>query len=328
MGTTGTFLLALSVAAIFVVICAWFPAYWTKRFKVIEPEKQAEVEDAYRRTVAQILGGAAIVLTFAWTWIKDRETLEQTRIQAANQQFGAAADLISKDDVDARTAGIYLMENLVAARSEYYTPVVNTLKAVIKTHAPDPVLAGGRPPAISDEVQAAIYVLGRMPRQNWPLEMRHFYLAHADFRKLKQFQGADFSDSVMFGSNFSGADLSDAIFGGTQMSDWESFGSAGWSADVVREWRGQRSWERVQFVALFDWATLTNAKFAGVSLSGASFGNSELGGVIFSRVDLSRPEFHDATGLAQAKFTDSCYGTDATPIGLPDLILRTLKSPC
>jgi Pentapeptide repeats (8 copies) len=281
MGTLNTFLIALSVAVGFLAICSWFPIYWTKRFQIVDIDKRAEIEDAYRRTLAQILGGAAIAVTFAWTWIKDRDTLELTRIQTANQQFGAAATLIAKKEDDARAAAVYSMENLVAARSDYYIPVVNTLKSVIKTHRPRPVPAGARPPKISDDVQAAVYVLGRMPRQKGPLEMQHLYLVGADFRSLQQFQGANFDGSVMFAVNFSAADLSAAMFGGTQMSDWESFGRDNWSDDVIRDWKTSKAWERVQFVALFDWATLTNATFEGMSVSGASFQHADLAGAKF-----------------------------------------------
>jgi NAD-dependent oxidoreductase involved in siderophore biosynthesis len=62
MGTTATFLIALTIAAIFLLVCSWGPIVWTKRFKIADPDKRAEIEDSYRKTIAQILGGAAIAL--------------------------------------------------------------------------------------------------------------------------------------------------------------------------------------------------------------------------------------------------------------------------
>ena len=73
------------------------------------------------------LGGAAIVLGFAWTWIKDHDTIELTRIQTSNQQFGEAATLISGKSVDGRAAAIYSLGNLMQTRPEYITPVINIL---------------------------------------------------------------------------------------------------------------------------------------------------------------------------------------------------------
>ncbi len=61
-------------------------------------------------------------MTFARTLVKDNETLEQTRIQSSNQQFGQAAKLILIRNVGAQAAGAYSMESLVLARPQYYGP--------------------------------------------------------------------------------------------------------------------------------------------------------------------------------------------------------------
>jgi uncharacterized protein YjbI with pentapeptide repeats len=319
----------LFVAVVFIAICVWLPVRWTKRFDIREANDKAAVEDSYRKTVAQILGGAAIALAFAWTWIKDRETIEQSRIQTANQQFGTAATLISKGGLDARSAGIYSMENLVGARPQYYKPVVNTLESMVKMQKPESVPDGARPLPVSADIQAAIYVLGRMPQQESPLDMQHTYLVGGDFRGLTGFRGANFKGAVLFATNFSGANLSDTHFDGAQMSDWESFGRADWSDQVIQDWKTSKAWERVRFVALFDWATLTNATFEGMSVSGASFENADLAGTSFIKTDLSRADFKNARNLDQAKFLDNCYsGPEARPLGVPAEILKAQRSSC
>jgi len=322
------FFVALIIALLFVVTSGWLPIVWTKRFQIADPNKRAGVEDSYRKTVAQVLGGAAIALTFAWTWVKDHETIELARIQAANQQFGDAAKLISTQNVDGRAAGIYSMENLVLARPEYYTPVVNTLRSIIKSHRPEPPPRGSEQPKVSDDLMAAIYVLGRLPRADKPIDMQHLYLVGGDFLGLTEFRAADFSGAVLFATNFSGADLTDAIFDGAQMSDWESVGSARWSDQLAQDWVGEKGWERIQFVALFDYATLTNASFKGMSVSGASFQNANLKNTKFNQTDLSRADFRKAVNLDTVDFKDACYGFQGQPLGLDNAILRTLASPC
>lgn len=329
METVSTLLLALAVAAGFLLICGWYPVRWTNRFLIADAGARAEIEDAYRRTLAQILGGAAIALTFAWTWIKDREAIEITRVQTANQQFGSAATLIASKSVDARAAAIYSMENLVGSRRNYYMPVANTLKSVIKAHAPGSQIEGARPSPISDDVQAAVYVLGRMPlAQKGTLDVQHLNFTKADFRSLKAFKGANFSGAVMYAVNFSGADLSKAIFDGVKMSDWQSFGALEWNDKIAEAWQTTKKGERVSFVALLDWADLTDARFKGMSVSGASFENADLSGTEFIEVDLSRAVFADARNLSKATFTKSCFGINAQPIGLSSEIVQSLQSPC
>jgi hypothetical protein len=236
--------------------------------------------------------------------------------------------LLSSDNVDARVAGIYPMESLVSARTEYYMPVVNTLKSTIRKHEPKPPPQGAEKSKVSDDVIAAIYVLGRLPRQEAAISMQHLYLVGGDFLGLTGFRGSDFSGSTLFATNFSGADLTDAVFDGAQMSDWESVGSARWSDQLARDWMGKRGWERVQFVAKFDYANLTNASFKGMSVSGASFQHADLTGTKFQETDLSRADFKNATNLDKAVFTDSCFGSPGQPLGLSSAIEKTLKSPC
>src|SRR5262249_10353421 len=152
---------------------------------------------------------------------------------------------------------------------------------------------GTRPSAISDDVQAAVYVLGRMPLQNGPLDMRNLYLVGADLRSLKQFKGADFSGAQLLRVNFSSADLSGAVFAGTPMADYDSDGKNDFSDGVVRKWETE-PWERVNFVTLFNWATLINSTFKGTSVSGASFENADLANAKFIEVNLSRAHFQNA----------------------------------
>jgi hypothetical protein len=316
---------ALIVGILFIVVCVYVPTRWTKRFRITDPDKKAEVEDSYRKTIAQVLGGAAIALAFAWTWVKDHETLEQTRIQSSNQQFGEAAKLIATESVDARAAGAYSMESLVVARPPYYAPAVNTLKSVVKTHRPRPPAEGEEQPRVTADIQAVIYVLGRLPGGR-RLEMTDLYLAGGNFSGLSGFRDADFRGAALFATNFSGADLTGAVFDGSQMSDWESVGSKRWSYELYQQWKKDKAWERARYVAWFDYANLTNTSFKNMSVAGASFQHAHLAGAKFDHVDVSRADFQYAIDLERAVFIEPCYGMQGEPLGLPPSI--KLLSPC
>jgi hypothetical protein len=328
MDASLAFLAAFVIAVAFIIVSYWFPTLWTKRFKIVDAEKKAEVEDSYRKTVAQILGGAAITLAFAWTWFKDNQTLDLSRIQTSNQQFTDAATLIANADADARAAGIYSMAELVSANPDYLTPVINVLRMVIKTHQPKPAAAGASPPKVTDDVFAAIHVLGRVSTGQPPLDMEDLYLVGGDFTRAKGFRGAKFYSAYLYQTNFSSADLTGALFDGAQMADWQSVGSALWSDAFIAQWWGKMAWQRVQYVALFDWATLTNASFQGTSVAGASFEHADLAGAIFIKTDLSRADFSLARNLDQAVFQNDCYGGPGTPFGLSPTVLKTLRTPC
>ena len=59
-----------------LLIWALAPIWIVKRFSITEPRERADVEDNYRKTVGQAIGAVALIVTFAWTFYKDREAIE------------------------------------------------------------------------------------------------------------------------------------------------------------------------------------------------------------------------------------------------------------
>jgi uncharacterized protein YjbI with pentapeptide repeats len=200
------------------------------------------------------------------------------------------------------------------------------MKAVIKTHKPKLGVAGTTPPQVDNDVMAAIYVLGRLPQSG--IDMEALYLVGGDFRSAIGFRGATFYSAVLYQTNFANADLSDARFDGAQMSDWESVGTRLWSDKFIADWWASKDWQRVQYVVLFDWASLNNTSFEGTSVAGASFEHADLTGTKFIRTDLSRADFQNARNLEKAVFQDCCYGGAGQPRGLSASVMQRLTTPC
>ena len=188
---------------------------------------------------------------------------------------------------------------------------------------------GSEKARVSDDVMAAIYVIGRLPLQEAPVDMQHLYLVGGSFQGSPGYRGADFSGAALFATNFSGAELTNAVFDGAQMSDWESVGSERWNdGKLAIEWAKSKGWERVQYVVLFDWANLTNASFKGTSVAGASFEHADLTNTVIDQTDLSLADFQHARNLDKAIFRMSCFQAEAKPIGLSEDTISKLASPC
>src|ERR1700728_4602564 len=84
----GVVLVAASVVAILYLVTYFYLAPRAAlSIGLTDPEKLAAFRDSYTKTMAQLFAGFAVVGTFAWTIFKDGETLRQTSIQSANQQF-------------------------------------------------------------------------------------------------------------------------------------------------------------------------------------------------------------------------------------------------
>jgi uncharacterized protein YjbI with pentapeptide repeats len=335
----------LVLGALYLTIYFYLADKAAARSGITDPDKRATFKDSYTKTLAQMIGGAAVLATFAWTFIKDSQTLQQTSMQNANQQFIDAVKLMGerdgdKDATDANVAGIYSLRKLVETQPDYYALVRNTLMSFIDRRQSNATYPnGGRPPRVSDAVRAATYVLGILPRNGEALSFVDYYISGSDFSAAKSLSNADFRNTKLYGANFAGANIAGANFNGAAMADWVSYGWADRAFEnrlaLVRSGKEpqvtQLLWEdeRFRYIVNFDNANLTGARFDDTSVDGASFRGATLNDATFMKTDTSRADFNGATGLESAHFDGACYQDDLEkPLNLPTTILAKLIHPC
>jgi uncharacterized protein YjbI with pentapeptide repeats len=333
---------AVVILALVFIFLSWkVPIVWVRRFHVGNSDKRAELEDSYRKTVVQILGAAAIALTFVWTWSKDRQTLDLDHVKTFNEQFSSAAKLIDDKHVATRVAGIYWMGKISSIDQTYLTPFKTIIVAKIRekianSNAGSPLWAiGASPPPVTDDINAGIKFLGTLPPSN--IDLEGLYLVGGLFNETMGnhgFQKAKFYSAYLYKANFADVDLTGAIFDGANMADVQAVGSDLWSDKFIAEWWESKSWQRVQYVVKFNRAVLVNASFHGTSVAGAIFEGADLAGAKFIGADLSRADFRGAKNLEKATFDEICYGApgpppvaDGKPAGLSDAVMQKLK-PC
>lgn len=128
------------------------PILIVRRFTLANDKERADLEDGYRKTMGQAIGAIAVIATFGWTLIKDRETIAQTRAQLnnqtlqfseaqqqarnqfANQQFVAAAGLLNQTAVGTHIAGLYAMQQIAEGQPEHYlVPATRSIIGFIKS---------------------------------------------------------------------------------------------------------------------------------------------------------------------------------------------------
>lgn len=320
------------VAFLFIFFCWKLPIWLTSRITIDDPKELAQLQDSIRKTIAQIAGGAALVLAFSWTFLKDRQTLEISKTQMVNQQFAEAAKHLAiisdpKTSSDGRAAGIYVMENIVISRGEYYAPVFNTLLALVQSQQRQMGYPEGtRPPSIPNDMKAALYVIAKFPRQKGnTLDFRGFHLTGADFSSSRALDGINFRGAKLFVTNFTGASLIGATFDGADMSDYDAYGNINkpggfsWELAQSKPWK---EYERFHYMTFFDNADLTNAIFRDIYVNGVSFRGANLHNTDFRGVNLSRADFTGAKNLDKAHFDGACYHELFKPEGLSDALLK------
>jgi hypothetical protein len=329
---------AVVVAALYLVTYFYLAPRAARSIGLTDPEKLAAFQDSYTKTIAQLFAGFAVVGTFAWTIFKDGETLKQTAITGANQQFIDASKLSTDKRAEKSAAGNYAFEKLVLAYPEYCTTVSDILRNQIYARGAKmkPPWQGARPPHVESDIMAAVMVLGAIPRCSGPLRLVDAYVAGADFGRTKSFADANFEGAKLYGAYFGWNVLDNAKFNGAGMADRDAYGEDDQAWEDVKT---KDYWNDIKynFIVNFENSSLKFAQFKNTSVAGASFRNATLDGATFENTDISRADFGGASGLETAffgasdpetakKLTAACFKGDAEkPIGLADDFLDLHK---
>jgi hypothetical protein len=238
-------LLIVAAVAVVLSVFIWW-AWWRLpkrqverlRHAIRDPKARTDVEDNFRKTAGQLLGGAAVLIGAAAAYLQFTQQQQTIREQFDRQQKAAEDQLISnqvskgfellgnKDgQVEQRLGGIYALEGVLNNSEQYRRPVLETLCAFVRDHAKADGSSEG-PPAT--DIQAALTVIGRrvvllqkIPVLGLlvpPVDLRDAHLPKADLSGAKlndadlrgaDLQGASLKEASLYGADLGGADLSD-----------------------------------------------------------------------------------------------------------------------
>ena len=315
------------LAVFFILACYTIPQWLTQSYAFATAKEKADAVDANRKTLAQVLGGIAILATFTWTVWKDGQTLDQGKLQLANQQFVEGAKLLKESDVGASAAGVHALSQVAIARPEFEPLVTDTLVSFIKSGQPqkaqnhDP-FPDGAPATIPANVQAAIAVLASRPQNDGSqIDLYGAYLVRAKFSVAARsrpaaFRSANFRAAILHGAEFRDLDLSNAKFDGSFMADWMAYDPR-WTEATPQDSNYSDSLKHL-FTVNFENANLTNAGFDNAMMGGANLKRANLKEASFWRTDLSRADLTKAVNLPVFDgviLTDAIFtGTDLAGI--------------
>jgi hypothetical protein len=208
---------------------------------ITDPKARADLEDNIRKTIGQLLGGAAVLvgggiayLQFTQQYEISRRQLDATVEQAKQQREAAEALLISnqvakgfellghkdKDEITLRLGGIYALEGVMNTSKQYHQPVLEALSAFVRDETKADTKETREGPPASD-VQAALTVIGRrriMERVLVRLNLTNAHIPKADLHRANLF-AVDLSGADLTDANLTGADLTAAHLGGANLTD-------------------------------------------------------------------------------------------------------------
>src|SRR6266436_3782375 len=282
--------IGLPIAVLVSVIAAlafwwWWPRWQVNRvaLEIRDPKALADIEDKFRKTVGQLLGGAAVLFgaRLAFSQFSQRQQTAQSPIEqqqqaAQQQQQQVARDLLisnqvskgfehlASDKMAMRLGGIYALEGVMNASErpeQYRGPVLEMLCAFVREYTIGKTVS--KKPAI--DIQAALTVIGRRKGQELP-----------DLAEVN-IPGANLSGANLSGADLDSAHLNSAYLSGANLSGANLLG-----------------------------ANLSGANLRGADLTGANLRSANLRSANLSVAYLIGADLAGAKNLIQTQLNEAC----------------------
>jgi hypothetical protein len=163
------------IGALALAVAWWF--WWRlprrqvdrMRMMVRDPKARADIEDNFRKTVGQLLGGTAVLIGAGLAYLQFQQQQRAFRQQFDEQQRTAhelfVSNQVSKGfeqlgskELVVRLGGIYALEGVMNTPSEeYHKPILEALSAFVRDQTK--AKSDDAPPAT--DIQAVLTVIGR-----------------------------------------------------------------------------------------------------------------------------------------------------------------------
>jgi uncharacterized protein YjbI with pentapeptide repeats len=297
---------AVGLAAVAVLLWWWVPKWQMRSITAADPKARADIEDNFRKTIGQLIGGAAVLVGAGLAYLQFTQQQQASQQQFLQQQQASRDLLISNqvskgfeqlgsDKVVVRLGGIYALEGVMNASEQYHQPVLEALCAFVRDSTR--FLRTDRPP--STDIQAALTVIGRRSAGTGRVDLTDAHIPHASLVNAK------LSDAVLIRADLSNAvliraDLSNAHLARTELSGAQLIGAHLNGAQLPEA--------KLSDAQLMN-ADLSDAVLVGAHLNGAllkfpgGHGYAKLSGAHLSLADLSGAEVSQ-TQLDEAACAD------------------------
>lgn len=273
--TTAPVLVAIACLAVLALAAVWLiPQHQARRWarQGIDGKDLADLENGARGTLVQIVGGIALILTFAATWMQIADARKATnrtlRLNAAQQEtdrFTRAIEQLGSKRFEIRLGSIYSLESAAIDTPRERRPIVQLMVAYLRRQHPTP-----RPP-YKNPVELSVAC--RNTPVKAPEDTQAAFGVIVEFGNAAGIDRLDLSSTDLVGVRARGhAALSRADFGFSSLVN------------------AQLAHTRLDN-AIFSGTDLRYACLAGADLRGAYFYRARLKGADFSEADLSDAAF-------------------------------------
>ena len=116
---------------IFIYLIQQIPHWQVAQFGINNSTEVAQLENSYRATLAQILGGSAVAIGIYFAW-KNLKVAQEGQI---TERFTRAVNQLGSRKIEIRLGGIYALERISKESDKYYWIVMKILTAYVRTNS-------------------------------------------------------------------------------------------------------------------------------------------------------------------------------------------------
>jgi uncharacterized protein YjbI with pentapeptide repeats len=285
---------AVGLAAIAALLWFWwwrFPKRQVDRLRLTirDPKARADIEDNLRKTIGQLIGGAAVLIGAGLAYLQFTQQQQASQQQFLQQQQVSRDLLISNQvskgfeqlgskEIVVRLGGIYALEGVMNTSEQYHQPVLEALSAFVRDRT---ATVKGDLPWPATDIQAALTVIGRRAAIGTGvpnLENAHIPKANLSAANLNyaDLTGANLNYADLTGARLTGAELIVTHLKYANLTAGDNLTQA---ADLTH--------------ADLVGADLTGARLAGAKLTGARLTDAKLTGAFLEDADLTGANLSD-----------------------------------
>lgn len=305
---------AILVCFLFVLVLLWLvPQHQVGRWgDVVPPDVRPQLENEFRKTLAQVLGGGAVILGLWFTWTE----LQATQDRQITDRYSRAIELLGDSAIVVRLGGIYALERLARDSKRDHRTIMEVLSTTLRnqrawrgTFLSDSMansVESNYPPLPSD-IQAILTVVGR---RRWINSERG------------QYKSINFSALDLRRADLRGANLEHVILDWTRLEHAKLFDTDLDSASLLAtrleysglhgaKLRGANLYDVHLEHAIVDSADfrganltvahLTDAYFARTNMAGADLHETDVAGADFSQTDFSGAKLGSVRNMSRTQ---------------------------
>ena len=215
-----------------VVLLIALPYWRVAQFGITDPKDLAEMENSYRTTLAQILGGIAVGIGIYFAW----GNLTTAREGQITERFTRAVNQLGNEKMEIRLGGIYALERIANESKKDYWPIMEIMTTYVRENSPvinddlEVEVTGNQNEAtlntkVKAEIQAILTVIGRRKhysRETFGLDLHGTCLRKADLKvhfEGVNLQGAELQKANLIEAHFEKAFLNKAHLEGAELLD-------------------------------------------------------------------------------------------------------------